>query len=240
MDAEPVTPLAPRPVRTTLLNQRWRDVAFLHWAVDPGAVAPLLPAGLRSDTVDGRTYVGLVALGQLRTGFLGTPPLPYLGSFAETNVRLYTVDNQGRRGVLFRSMDAGRLLPVLAGRAAAGLPYRWSRLRVARSGPHRAFSVHGRRGGPDSAFLVTVGGRIAEPSELELFLTARWGLHLARRRALRYWPNEHPEWTLHRARLVRISDGLIEAATGLSIVDGEPASVLVSPGLPVRFGRPVS
>jgi uncharacterized protein YqjF (DUF2071 family) len=73
-----------------------------------------------------------------------------------------------------------------------------------------------------------------------VFLTARWGLHLMRRRKLHYWPNEHPEWTLHRASLVRISDRLVAAATGLSIVDREPASVLVSPGLPVRFGRPVS
>jgi uncharacterized protein len=240
MNAEPVTPYAPRQVGMTLLNQRWRDVAFLHWDLDPDQVAPLLPAGLRPDTLDGRSYVGLVALGRLRTGFFGAPPMPYLGSFAETNVRLYTVDEQGRRGVLFRSMDAGRLLPVVAARAAAGLPYRWSRTRVAKSGPHHAFFVRNRWGGPGTAFLVTVGGRIAEPSPLEVFLTARWGLHLMRRRKLHYWPNEHPEWTLHRASLVRISDRLVAAATGLSIVDREPASVLVSPGLPVRFGRPVS
>ncbi|HEU0087790.1 MAG TPA: DUF2071 domain-containing protein, partial [Pseudonocardiaceae bacterium] len=51
---------------------------------------------------------------------LGTPPLPYLSGFPETNVRLYAVDpDSGRRGVVFRSLEAARLLPVLAARERA-------------------------------------------------------------------------------------------------------------------------
>jgi uncharacterized protein len=51
-----------------------------------------------------------------RTGLLSLPAIPYLGSFAETNVRLYSVGPDGRRGVVFRSLDAARLMPVLAAR----------------------------------------------------------------------------------------------------------------------------
>jgi hypothetical protein len=61
------------------------------------------------DVLCGVTYVGLVAFRMHRVGWLWSPGVPYLGSFPETNVRLYSVDAHGRRGVVFRSMDAGRL-----------------------------------------------------------------------------------------------------------------------------------
>ena len=44
------------------------------------------------------------------------------GSFLETNVRLYSVDEHGRRGVVFRSLEADRLLPVLTARGRSGCP----------------------------------------------------------------------------------------------------------------------
>ena len=132
--AEPVTPTSPRPVHRTVFTQGWRDVTFLHWRVDPARVAPLLPAGIVPDVLDGATYVGLIPFRMRRIGLLGAPGLPWLGSFAETNVRLYSVDARGRRGVVFRSLEADRLLPVLAARWVARLPYVWARMRVDRTG----------------------------------------------------------------------------------------------------------
>ena len=40
--------------------QRWRDLAFLHWEVDPAAIAAQLPEGLEVDTWEGKAYVGVV------------------------------------------------------------------------------------------------------------------------------------------------------------------------------------
>jgi len=237
-EPEPVTRTAPRRVRRAVLTQQWRDVAFLHWPVDPAAVGALLPAGLRPDTLDGRCYVGLIALRIVRTGVLGGPGLPYLGSMAETNVRLYSVDGQGRRGVVFRSMDASRLVPALAGRWAAGLPYTWSRLRVRRDGDLRTYTARrrwpGRRGG-SSAVTIRVGAPITAPTALDDFLTARWALHVPGRDRTRFWPNEHAAWPLHRAEVEHLADELVGAA-GVALPDGPPASVLWSPGLRVRFG----
>jgi len=68
----------------------------------------------------------------VRIGVLSAPGLPYLGTFCETNVRTYSVDGQGRRGVVFLSLDAARLAPVIVGRAT-GLPYLWSRMRITRA-----------------------------------------------------------------------------------------------------------
>jgi uncharacterized protein YqjF (DUF2071 family) len=250
MDPELLTPTSPRPVRRTVFTQAWRDLTFLHWAADPALVAPLLPAGVRPDVLDGATPVGLVAFRMRDVGIGPSPAIPYFGSFAETNVRLYTVDEAGQRGVFFRSLDATRLVPVLVARAL-GVPYCWSRMAVSAAGDTRTYTCRRRWPGPRgvaSRITVRIGGPVAEPTELERFVTARWGLHLSGRSALSrgprpataYWPNEHSEWPLHQAELLDLDDGLVTAA-GVPVLAGPPTSVLWSPGVAVRFGpkRPV-
>ncbi|WP_222265110.1 YqjF family protein [Modestobacter marinus] len=235
---EPVSRTSPRPVRRTVFTQGWRDVTFLHWAVDPAVVAPLLPAGARPDELGGATYVGLIPFRMRRIGLLGAPGMPWVGSFAETNVRLYSVDEQGRRGVVFRSLEADRLLPVLAARWVAHLPYLWSRMRVEREGDQLTYRSDRRWPGPRGAggtVVVRVGDPLPEPGPLARFLTSRWGLHQTTGRRLAYWPNEHPAWPLYAADLLALDDDLV-AAAGLPSVAGAPDSVLFSPGVDVRFG----
>ncbi|WP_328852415.1 DUF2071 domain-containing protein [Micromonospora globbae] len=242
MDAEAVTAEAVRPVRRPVLVQRWQYLAFLHWAVDPEVVAPLLPPGTRPDVLDGRTYVGLVAFRMVRLGPLAGPGLPYLGTFCETNVRVYSVDTAGRRAVVFRSLDAARLLPVLAARASLRLPYLWSRMRLRRDGDLCTYTCRRRWPGPRgtrSALTVRVGQAITEPSPLDHFLTARWGLHTRAFGRTLHLPNVHPRWPLHRAELVHLDDHLVGAA-GLDVSASAPVSVLWSPGVPVRFGAPTT
>ncbi|XVU21762.1 YqjF family protein [Actinoplanes sp. CA-054009] len=228
---EPVTAVTPRPVRRALLGQRWASVAFLHWPLPPALAGPLMPAGTVPDTFDGVTYVGLI-------GFRmeGVLKAPYFGRFPETNVRLYSVDSQGRRGVVFLSMEASRLVPVLVARAALGLPYRWSRMRLTREGDHVTYSTRrrwGARAGSD--MTIRVGSPVTDPTPLELFLTARWGLHNRAWGRTLHLSNEHRPWPLHRASVESLSDGLV-AATGLPAPAGPPVSVLYSPGVAAVFG----
>ena len=111
------------------MSQSWRDLTFLHWAVDPALVADRMPPGVRPDTFDGRTYVGLIPFRMVRAGFGSGPAVPWLGSFLETNVRLYSVDDTGRRGIVFLSLDTDRAAVVAGARAGFGVPYRWARMR---------------------------------------------------------------------------------------------------------------
>ncbi|PZG01137.1 YqjF family protein [Micromonospora deserti] len=240
MDAESVTAEATRPLRRPVLVQRWHDLAFVHWAVDPRVVAPMLPPGTRPDVLDGRTYVGLIAFRLVGLGLLSGPALPYLGTFCETNVRLYSVDTTGRRAVVFRSLDASRLLFVVAAQASLRLPYRWSRMRLRRDGDLLTYTSRRRWPGPrgaSSQLSVRVGATIGEPSPMEHFLTARWGLHTRAYGRTLHLPTTHPRWPLHRAELVALDDDLVSAA-GLPAPGSAPVSVLYSPGVPVRFGRP--
>jgi uncharacterized protein len=237
--AEPVTALPPRPVGRTVFTQRWTRLTFLHWAVPPELVAPHLPPGTRPDTHGGATYVGLVPFVMRRIGAWGGPGIPYLGTFCETNVRLYTVDGAGRRGVVFCSLDASRLAPVLAARLGPGLPYLWSRMRCAQRGADIAYGCRRRWPGPRGATsLVRVRiGEPVEPGPLEHFLTARWGLHLTDRAgATRYWPNAHEPWPLHAATVLALEDGLLAAAGFGALAARPPDSVLYSPGVHAVFG----
>ncbi|RKN39613.1 YqjF family protein [Micromonospora endolithica] len=240
MDVEAVTAEATRPLRWPVLVQRWEDLTFLHWAVDPDVVAPLLPPGTRPDVLAGRTYVGLIAFRMVGLGPLAGPGLPYLGTFCETNVRLYSVDTAGRRAVVFRSLDAARLLPVLVARASLRLPYLWSRMRLRRDGDVLTYTSRRRWPGPRGVvgdLRVRLGDPIGEPTALEHFLTARWGLHTRAYGRTLHLPNVHPRWPLHRAELLGLDDELI-AAAGLPAPESAPVSVLYSPGVPVRFGPP--
>ncbi|MFJ3308860.1 YqjF family protein [Streptomyces sp. NPDC086549] len=240
METEPITLSTPRPVRRPTLVQGWHELSFLHWPVEPEQVSALLPAGTRPDTLDGVTYVGLVPFLMRGVGLGPGPGLPYLGTFCETNVRLYSVDEHGRRGVVFRSLDAARLIPALVGRLGVRLPYKWSAMRLGREGDVLTYSCRRRRPGARSAAsraVVRVGPPIARPTPLERFLTARWGLHVSWHGRTVHLPNEHEPWPLHRARLLHLDDDLVTAA-GLPPMTSLPVSVLYSPGVAVRFGAP--
>ena len=218
--------------------QSWREATFLHWRVDSSAVAPLLPAGIRPDEHDGSSWAGLIAF-RLDGARLGpTPPIPYFGTFTEVNVRLYGVRADGRRGVVFRSLEASRLAAVLAARVTFSIPYFWSRTSQAESDgvvSYRSRRVVGR----GESELAVIPDRTVELSDdpTAEFLTARWTLFTRRFGRTITLPNEHEPWRLHPARLIHLDDTLMAAAGLPGVVDREPDSVLFSPGVSARFGK---
>lgn len=237
---EPVSAQAPPLPRPHLLRQRWCDVAFLHWAVHPDAVAHLFPPGVAPDVVDGRTFVGLVPFRLVDTSAAVGPAVPWAGTFLETNVRLYSVDSTGRRGVVFLSLDAERAVPVAVGRAVFGLPYRWSRMAFRADGDVRAYTTRLR--GTQRPIRSRVSVRPVGPAidgPLEQFLTARWGLHVARLGRTWYLPNVHVTWPLRRAEVIELDDDLVRAAGLGDLADRPPDHAVFSEGVAATFGRPV-
>ena len=230
-------PLAGPPV----LDQHWRDLSFLHWRVEPERVAPLLPAGTAPDEHDGSTWVGLIPFRLTDAGFGPGPALPYVGTLAETNVRFYSVDAEGRRGVVFGSLDAERLAFVLGARLALGLPYAWARMRVRRSGDVLTYTSRRRWPGPRGVRTRAVVAVEDDPvldDPLADFLTARFGLHTTRLGRTLYLPNTHQAWPLQRARLLELDDELVAAAGLPGVTARPPDSVLFSSGVRTRFGLP--
>nr|WP_040702764.1 DUF2071 domain-containing protein [Nocardiopsis ganjiahuensis] len=212
-----------------LLRQAWVDAAFVHWAVDAEAVAPLFPEGTRPDTLDGVTYAGLVAFRVPSTLVLGAVPL---GGFGEVNVRLYSVDEHGRRGVVFLTMDTDAAHVVAAARAVTGLPYVWSDVSLnSGAGGRRAGAVRRRfPGAAEGTWKLRVGERLRETSVLDRFLTARWGLHTRHLGRTWWFRVSHRPWPLHSATLLHYDGNLLSAA-GVEPVDERPVSVLWASGV---------
>ncbi|GAA1670519.1 YqjF family protein [Kribbella yunnanensis] len=237
-------PVAPDLRRPRILRQQWLDLTFLHWAVDPGEVARFFPPGTRPDVFEGRTYVGLVPFRMVGTGLPYGPAVPYFGTFLETNIRLYSIDDSGRRGVVFLSLDANRLAVVSIARAVFALPYRWARMTHTASGSGSG-STHTyrsrlRRPGVAVTALITVDTGPAVPTDpLADFLTARWGLHARRAGRTWYLPNHHPVWELHSATVTKLHMPGLFPSVGLPEPAGPPDHVLYSPGVPAEFGLPV-
>jgi uncharacterized protein YqjF (DUF2071 family) len=237
---EPISASAPPLPGPAIIRQRWRDAVFLHWRVDPALVAPLLPSGTVPDEFDGAAWVGLIPFRLEASQFFGGPAVPWLGTFLETNVRLYAVDADGRRGVVFRTLEAQHLLPVLTAQVALGLPYRWARMRSRRAGDEIAYASERLTGPsrPRTRIRVRIGDETVQGDPLADFLTARWAMHVARGGRTAYWRNAHEPWPLVRAELLELRDELV-ADSGLpELADRAPDSVLFSAGVTTGFSAP--
>jgi uncharacterized protein len=236
---EPVSTQAHALRGPVMMNQDWRDLTFLHWAVDPGLVAGRMPPGVRPDVLDGRTYVGLVPFRMVGAGVVRGPGVPWAGSFLETNVRLYSVDDTGRRGIVFLSLDTDRALVVAGARAAFGLPYRWARMRYDVRGDVHAYDARLRRPGQRPHSHVVVRAGAPRPGTgLDAFLTARWGLHVRWWGRTLYVPNSHGPWPLQDAEVLDLDDGLM-ASVGLpGLASRAPDHVAFSAGVHTEFGLP--
>ena len=236
--------VCPQPVRRAVMKQGWYDLAYIHFRYSVDEVARILPDGLEVDVCDGSAWVGLIPFSMRGIGVPGLPGVPYLGSFAEINVRTY-VRRNGVPGVWFCSLDINRLLPTIVARTTYTLPYCFGRASNKRVGDELHTMVERRWPRSDRAantnIRLKIGGQIVSPSPLEIFLSARWGLYTTTRGgSLRYAPISHEPWRLQRAEIISLDDSLIEAAgfaTPTVTANGEP-HVMFSSGLPVRVGLP--
>jgi uncharacterized protein len=236
--AEPISREAP-PLRGRVIStQSWRDLTFLHWAVDPAVVEPHLPPGTRPDVFEDRTYVGLVPFRMVGMGLGRGPAVPWAGTFLETNVRLYSVDGTGRRGVVFSSLDAARAVVVPAIRALVGAPYRWAGMRFSRTGETVTYEARRRLGDRPHSRVVVRVGLPREATALDDFLTARWGAHVRRRGATTFVPNAHAPWPLRDAEVLELDDQLVAAAGLPELTERPPDHVAFSDGVYAEFTRP--
>lgn len=229
---------SPHHIARPVMRQQWRSLAYVHWPYPPEDVQRHLPEGLEVDTFDGRAWVGLVPFRMVGIAARFTPPIPYLGTFPETNVRTYVRGPAGP-GVWFHSLDITRLLPVVVARLGYRLPYMWAKMSITENANRVTYSM--RRRWPrdvaaSSKMTVAVGETIGVPEPFEHFLSARWRLYTMLRSRLAQAPVDHEPWPLHRAELLDLDDWAVVAA-GYALPRGEP-HVMFSPGVSVRVERP--
>lgn len=234
-----------RPPEPPVLRQRWQRLAFLHWAVDPLALAALLPAGLELDTWEGQAFVGIVpfAVRGTRAPFL--PPIPFVSDFHEVNLRTY-VHRRGRDpGVWFFSLDASSHLAVWGARAVYKLPYFHASIAMARArGGEISFRSRrrGSNGGDarfDCRYQPVSGPAEARLGTREFFLVERYLLYSWDGQRLRSARVSHDPYPIASARIAELGQDLTDAA-GIAIAPGEAPLVHYADDVDVRIHAPFS
>lgn len=218
--------------------QGWRNISFLHWRYDPEVLQRHLPDGLEPDLVDGEAWVGLTPFAVEGFRMPGTPALPVVSQYPETNLRTYVRDGRGGEGLWFFSLEVESFLTVAAARPWLGVPYFPARMRVTSADGLWRYESR-RLVGPPARHHIEVrpGPALPEgPSRRDALLLGRWRAYSRRAGIYLQVPVEHPPWPVHSATVVELQESLT-AAAGLPPPDHEPV-VHWSPGVDVKLGCP--
>jgi hypothetical protein len=229
-----------RPAGRNAGTQRWRDLLFLHWEVDPAALRALVPAALELDLFDGRAFVGVVPflMRGIRPSWWPGPAF----DFYETNLRTYVQRGGDEPGVYFFSLEASSWLAVQAARTGWGLPYHHAKMTGAdnegRVAPGDELAYHSVRhdGAVSFSARCRVGEALAPPAlgGLEHFLLERYYLYNVRGGRLHRGQVHHAPYPAHSATVLQSHDELVGAA-GLPAVGGRcPDHAHYSPGVDVE------
>lgn len=215
--------------------QKWRDLTFLHFSLEPDVVQALLPEGLIVDTFDGKAWVGLVPFWMTGIRFPWAPPIPGTHTFPETNVRTYVHRNGQKPGVWFFSLDAANTLAVWFARRFFGLPYHRAEMMVSGKELIQYRSVR-HRGDATHQIEVQVGDTLPfpQPGSLDFFLVERYLLYAMKAGSLYTGLVHHPPYAIHSATVRRCEESMVQA---VGISPGPWEHVCYSPGVDVEvFG----
>jgi uncharacterized protein YqjF (DUF2071 family) len=128
---------------------------------------------------------------------------------------------------------------VVGARLAFGLPYRWTRMSYEATDDVHTYAAQLRpAGSTTSSRIVVRAGARRQSSELDHFLSARWGLHVHWWGRTLYVPNHHEAWPVHDAELLELDDGLVASAGLPGLTNRPPDHLGFSPGVHTVFGVP--
>lgn len=214
-----------RPSEPHIGYQTWRELLFIHWAVNADLLAASLPRGLELDLWNGEALVGVVPF--LMEGVRPKwAPRWSAFNFSELNVRAYVV-HQGEPGVYFFSLDAASWIAVCVARLGWSLPYYPARFRQTYTEGRTRYQA--RRLIPSSGYLdveYELGAELgpSPPETLEHFLLERYLLFTEHRGALYRGQVYHTPYPAQEARLLRCETDLVESA-GQQLLERAPRYV---------------
>jgi len=219
---------SPRGMR--VMRQRWSDLLFLHWPIDPEPIQSRLPAGLHVDLFDGRAWIGVVPFGMERVHPVGLPPVPWISWFLELNVRTYVHDESGRPGVWFFSLDCNQPAAVEVARRFFHLPYNHARMSSRDQSGEIHYSSQRKGSNQISRFCYRrpLHAAPAADNSLEWFLVERYLLFTTDRAGrIRCGRVHHRPYHIEQADCSAWSTEPLRE-NGFPTPDSPPASMLVA------------
>lgn len=192
-----------RPSSSPVMLQNWENLVFLHWQIEPSLIRPLVPSELEIDTFDEHAWIGVTPFAMSGVRFNHLPAVLGLSSLLELNVRTY-VHHDGVPGVYFFSLDASKVIPVIAARILYSAPYFKADMDF--SSEANIFDFHSKRFDASAELSVrwSVGKRLGEAAvdSLEFFLVERYGFFVKDSRKLNLVRIHHRPWLLEEATVL--------------------------------------
>jgi uncharacterized protein YqjF (DUF2071 family) len=220
----------PLPAGRWAYYQEWNRALFLHWRVPVAHVQELLPPGLQADTINGDAWVSLVAFTMEHIRPAGLPALSQISDFDEINLRTYVTQN-GKAGVYFLNIEAGKAISAYVARRLSGLPYEKATIQRTRfDGEEVYISVNPAKNFKLAAFYET-GAPVQEKTPLDLWLTERYCLYQEAGPVLRCYDIHHLPWPLEQVTLANLQTAY--KAGGIDLARRKPDLVHYSPGVKV-------
>ena len=220
------------------LTAEWRSLVMLNYEVDPGVLAPLVPAGVELDLWQGRALVSMVGFLFLRTRLLGVP-IPFHRDFEEVNLRFYVrrrVREDWRRGVTFVREIVPRVAIAATARLFYNEPYLALPMRHRVAGDEYEFAWKFRERW-HSLGATTRGAAqpMAAGSEEEFIFEHYWGCTRQRDGGTVEYGVEHPRWNVWQAASSHLDCDVapLYGAQFVELLSREPRSVFVAEGSPI-------
>lgn len=184
------------PTKRWKYYQEWNKALFFHYKIDVSILRELVPKDLEIDEINDSAWISLVAftMEKIRPPFL--PPFSPISNFDEINLRTY-VTKDGKPGVYFLSIEAGKLLSAIIAKSLSGLPYEKSIISRTENSyqanhPQRNFSLLAD---------FHVGMKMKHKTDLDLFLTERYCLYLKENNFLFRYEIQHLPWKINQVEL---------------------------------------
>lgn len=212
------------------MRQRWENLLFLHWSLDPEFLSSFLPPGLELDLFEGKAWLGVVPFDMKGVTVRGLPAPSAFCDFPEINLRTY-VSHGDKPGVWFFNLDVNHASAVWAARTFFHLPYYKAEMTCKVSADtveyqHRreALRFHARYRGHE---------RVEVPDgSFEAWATSRYALYCQSRSGHLYRGEiYHDPWPLQRAEVELFENTFLD---GFPVEEAHPVA-LFSESLDVRI-----
>jgi uncharacterized protein YqjF (DUF2071 family) len=107
------------------MKQYWKNLFFIHYAIPKDLVEEILPPNILCDSLNGKSYLGVVGFTMQKTNLAKFPYFSY-PPFHELNLRTYVKLQGGKKAVYFFSLDANSRIAVFLARQVFKLNYFYS------------------------------------------------------------------------------------------------------------------
>ena len=213
------------PKHSWKFYQEWNEAIFLHWEVDQVLIKPLLPKNIELDSINGKTWVSLVAFNMNNIGVKSLPKVPHISDFYEINIRVYVIYN-GKPSVYFLSMEGSKRSSCKVLKALSKFPYRYSKMKRDDSN----YKSNNTKFNDSFHIKYKLDNFPIKKDKTDLWLTERYAVFQDHKKHIIEYDVHHVEWPIQN---INIENLKIDYPRFNHIINNKPDRVHYSKGVQV-------